>query len=143
MVIKGRSDAKRELVQKCGMEYSVSTKGTYDCVIEAVGSAQALEECLTLATPNGRVVLMGNPDGDKKLPQNVYWSILRKQLTLTGTWNSSYGGSESDWQEAVQNAAELCAERAISHILPWDELDKGLAIMKDQTEPYCKIILEF
>ena len=141
VVIKGRSEAKRELVQKCGMEYSVNTKDTYDCVIEAVGTTQALEECLTFATPNGRVVLMGNPDGDKKLPQNVYWSVLRKQLTLTGTWNSSYGGSESDWQEAVQNAAELCVERVVSHILPWDELDKGLAIMRDKTEPFCKIVI--
>ena len=28
--------------------------------------------------------------------------ILRKELNLVGTWNSSFGSRENDWREAVQ-----------------------------------------
>ncbi len=142
VVIKGRSEAKRELAEGCGLEYSVECGDSYDCVIEAVGSAQALEESLKLAAAGGRVVLMGNPDGDRMLSQNVYWKILRKQLRLFGTWNSSYGGAESDWQVVLHNMPTLKTENILSHILEWSELDQGLAIMRGKTEPYCKIMIK-
>lgn len=36
------------------------------------------------------------------MEKNVYWRILRKQLNLTGTWNSSYEKDEAcDWTEAL------------------------------------------
>lgn len=145
VVIKGRSEAKRDLVQRCGLEYAVSTKNTYDCVIEAVGSAQALEDCLSLASPGGKVVLMGNPDGDRTLPQNVYWSILRKQLTLTGTWNSSYGNGESDWTETVRAMVDnnLQIDRIVTHILEPKKLIDGLTIMREQRKLFCKVLLQY
>ena len=145
VVVKGRSEAKRELVQKCGLEYSTGTDGSYDCVIEAVGSEKALEESLSLAAPGGTVLLMGNPDGDRTLPQNLYWSILRKQLTLTGSWNSSFGGQKSDWRKTVLAISDgvLVVKPIISRTLEVDELDRGLALMRDKRETYCKIAVQF
>lgn len=143
VVVKGRNEKKRELIQRCGLEYSTSVEGQFGCVVEAVGTAKALEESLALTAPGSRVVLMGNPDGDRVLPQNLYWSILRKQLTLVGTWNSSYGSENSDWMEAVQIVAEdkIGIEAVVSHQLKREQLDDGLAIMRDKLEPYCKIVV--
>lgn len=145
VVVKGRNEAKRKLVQRCGLEYCVETRSSYDCVIEAVGTARALEESLALVVSGGRLVLMGNPDGDRTLPQNVYWSILRRQLTLIGTWNSSYGQAGSDWQETLRAMCEekLQTRALVTHVFDRTELDKGLAVMRNRTEPYGKIMMTF
>ncbi len=144
VVVKGRSEGKRKLSEACGMEYHVSCKGGYNCVIEAVGSNQALEDSLTMADAGGRIVLMGNPDGDRKFSQELYWSILRKQMTLIGTWNSSYGSPESDWTEAVQTMANgtLTVDAVISHLLDLPDLEEGLEIMRNKQQPYCKIVVK-
>lgn len=146
VVIKGRSEAKKPIVQRCGLEYaSVFRAGEeFDCVIEAVGSAQALEESLLLTKPGGKLVLMGNPDGPRTLSRDLYWRILRKQLTLTGTWNSSYGGKNSDWTEAVHamESGRLQTAGVITHVLKRAELERGLAIMRNRREPFCKVMLK-
>lgn len=145
VAVKGRNAAKRQIVWQCGLEYLDGTRTgeEFDCVIEAVGSGAALEESLLLTAPGGRLVLLGNPDGPRTLSQDLYWRILRKQLTLTGTWNSSYGGESSDWETAVSAMAggKLKAEAAASHVLGSGELVKGLRIMREKSEPYCKIVV--
>ena len=115
----------------------------FDCVIEAVGSAQALEESLILTAPGGRLVLMGNPDGPRTLSQDLYWRILRKQLTLIGTWNSSYGNADRDWTETVQAMADgrLQTDAFVTHILRDTELMDGLALMRDHSEDFCKVLV--
>lgn len=144
VVVKGRSEAKREIVERCGLEYSIGPNSRFDCVIEAVGSGNALEESLNLTTPGGRVVLMGNPDGERTLSQNLYWSILRKQLTLVGTWNSSYGERGNDWAETVQvtTMRKLKIDSTVSHTLELEKLGYGLSIMRERLEAYERIVVK-
>ncbi len=142
--VMGRSDGKRQLVQKCGLEYlSGETEERFDCVIEAVGTNNALLTSLKLAAPGGKIVLMGNPDGDRHLDQNLYWSILRKQLTLNGSWNSSYGGLGSDWAGVVEaiRTGTLQTGAVVSHVFGMDEALRALALMRDKREPYCKVVM--
>ena len=145
VVIKGRSEAKRSLVESCGLEYLTDTSGEqFERVIEAVGSEAALAESIDLTAPGGRLVLMGNPDGPRTLSQDTYWRILRKQLTLTGTWNSSFGSEDSDWAETVQKTAmrKLEIDAIVSHTLELDELGYGLTIMRKKLKPYERIIVK-
>ena len=146
VVIKGRGEAKRQIVQRCGLEYAADSRTgeEFGRVIEAVGSAQALEESLSLTAPGGKLVLMGNPDGPRTLSQDLYWRILRKQLTLTGTWNSSYGGENSDWAAAVQAMGEvtLQKEAVVSHVLEREALAARLAVMRGHTEAFCKVVVK-
>lgn len=144
VAIKGRSEAKRNLAESCGLEYLTDTAGEqFDQVIEAVGSETALIESIQLTVPGGRVVLMGNPDGPRTLSQDIYWRILRKQLTLTGTWNSSYRNMESDWAEVAEamKTGKLKAEAVVSHILSLEGLELGLSLMRNKTENCCKVIV--
>lgn len=147
VVIKGRSESKGQIVQQCGLEYKADSCAgeEFDCVIEAVGSAQALEESLLRTAPGGRLVLMGNPDGSRTLSQDLYWRILRKQLTLIGTWNSSYGNNDSDWSKSLYAMADgsLKSDGIVTHMLNREELPKGLEIMRSKSETFCKVILRF
>ena len=145
VVIKGRDDAKRKLVESCGLEYLTDASGKqFDRVIEAVGSETALTESIHLAAPGGRLVLMGNPDGPRTLPQDTYWRILRKQLTIVGTWNSSFGSGKSDWSETVDAiAGKLQTGPIVSYVLEKERLEFGLAAMRDKTKPCCKACITF
>lgn len=144
VVIKGRNEGKRKFAEGCGLEYLTDSSGEqFDRVIEAVGSEAALVESINLTAREGRLILMGNPEGPRTLSQDLYWRILRKQLTLTGTWNSSYGSEDSDWIETVKamSYGELRIRELVSHVQEGTELVKGLNIMKEKEEPYCKIVV--
>lgn len=135
------------------------TGGGADLVFECVGKADTCGMAIECAAPMGTVVLMGNPYGDMMLPRNTYWKILRDQLTLTGTWNSSFdiagapGGSEpsdapalatpDDWHYVLDRlaAGSVRPVQFITHRLPLSDLERGLRIMRDKTEDYCKIMV--
>ncbi len=56
--------------------------------------------------PHGACVFMGNPANDVSLEQNTYWQILRKELRIFGTWNSSYCENQNDWKESLKAMVE-------------------------------------
>jgi len=79
-----------------------------DVYIEAVGSCNAVETYLENVRPNGQIILVGNPSVDFKIEQKLYWQILRKQLTLTGSWNSSF---PCDWDGVIKNIKMLSIDK--------------------------------
>lgn len=114
-----------------------------DLAVEAAGNAAALEQCLLLVRPLGRVVLMGNPDGDVTLPQQAYWGILRKQLKLVGTWNSSYSSlPRNEWKLTLDFIAsgKLNVQRLITHRVALNELADAMRKMRDRSEFSTKIL---
>jgi L-iditol 2-dehydrogenase len=111
---------------------------SYDVCFEAAGTAEAFRRCIELARPNGDVVLIGNPGVDFKIEQNLYWKILRKQLTVAGIWNSRY---PSDWLTALENVNNLHPEHFISHKYKFEELDQALDMMYSKREKHGRAII--
>lgn len=147
VVVIGRNENKRQIIENCGLKYSVglptNEADSYDFVLEAVGSSEAVDTAIIATRRGGRMVLMGNPVSDIILSQVTYWKILRKQLRVSGTWNSSYDGvNASDWTDSVKALAnhEIEAKSLITHHFMQDELMAGLLLMKLHKEPYCKIM---
>lgn len=143
----GRNEAKKKLIEQFpGIIYTNSSEKAClqtDIVIEAVGTPAAIGEAVSLALPGGSIVLMGNPSGDINLPQDIYWKILRKQLRLSGTWNSSYGnGNGSDWKESIKVLMEKRFDAALLVTHKYDQLHlmDGLKLMERHKEPYCKVM---
>lgn len=142
ITIIGRSENKRMLIERCGLKYTIEPD-EYAFVLEAVGTPESITKAINSTLPGGNLVLMGNPSGDIMLNQNTYWRILRKQLKISGTWNSSYdGANRSDWTEAVGaiNTGLLNVQPLISHCIKQDSLMEGLELMRNKIEPYCKVM---
>lgn len=76
-----------------------------DVVVEGCGKSETFNYCLQTVSSFGTVICMGNPVEDIHTERDAYWTILRKQLTLKGTWNSSFHVRHSDWQ-MVRNMVE-------------------------------------
>lgn len=106
-------------------------------VVEASGSSAAFEHAVRAARTFGRVVLLGNPAGDMKLTQDGYWAILRKELKLFGSWNSSYSDlPKNEWQLALEFMRDkrLDLRPLITHPVALNELPDTLIRMRDRTE---------
>ena len=115
-----------------------------DIAIEAVGIPLTACNCLEAAASGGKVIFVGNPHGDFTFPQNTYWQILRKQLSIFGTWNSAYSDThKSDWNLVVDAMAKgmIDAKKLITHKFDLETMDKGLDIMKNNSEFFAKIMV--
>ncbi|MEY8338986.1 galactitol-1-phosphate 5-dehydrogenase [Lachnospiraceae bacterium 62-35] len=115
-----------------------------DIFFECVGKNETFMQAINSTAPAGRVCLVGNPYSDMLLNRNVYWKILRNQLTVLGTWNSSFTHEAGDdWHYALDRLSKkkICPSQLISHRFSLkEEMEKGFQIMRDKTEDYIKIM---
>ena len=118
-------------------------EGGPDIVVEAAGSPTTYNLAIDLARPEGRVVLMGNITGDLVVPQRRVSSILRKQLRITGTWNSSLVRPENEWAAVHGMVArgEIELSRLISHRIGLEELPAAIRMMEERREPFGKVMV--
>ena len=146
VTVIGRSEEKRKIANTFdNIKYAVGVQTTeqYDAVLEAVGSNTSIEQALTIVRPEGTVVLMGNPEGDIHLRKDVYWRILRKQLKVRGTWNSSYEKNQlCDWSEVRDNLNNhnIRVDGLITHYYTQNKLNDALDLMLHHKEAYCKVM---
>lgn len=112
---------------------------------ECVGKNETIETALKVTAPGGRIQLVGNPASDISFDRDTYWKILRNQLTVKGSWNSSFThDNDDDWHYVLNRLKEgkICPEMLISHRFGFNELNKGLDIMRNKTEDYIKVMIE-
>ena len=116
----------------------------FDCAIEGTGAGVALEKLLGGVKPFGTVVLMGNPGKEVTLTQQGYWKILRGELNLKGIWNNSYNEKENDWKDAIKAIADgkIDLKPLITHTVSLKDGLKGLEIMRDKKEFFCKVMID-
>lgn len=114
-----------------------------DVAVEGAGVSSTLEQCLKSTRPFGRVVAMGNPAGDMKLSQKAYWELLRKQLKIAGTWNSSYVSiPKNDWQLAMQAMVQdkIHVKPFITHRFTLEQCNEALEMMRERQIFFNKVM---
>ena len=86
---------------------------------------------------------MGNPMGDMNIKSDVYSLILRKELRITGTWNSSYNDMINDWEATIAAMADgsIKYEGLITHRYPLSAVNEALEMMRDKKEFFTKVML--
>ena len=116
--------SKVDFAKQIGFEHAVNslkidlpewinaqTRGVgVDIALEAAGASPSLESCLLATRKFGRVVAVGTPHKAMALSMAAYEALLRRQLTLTGTWNSVYTNlPKNEWK----TVAALIASKTI------------------------------
>ena len=144
-------EEKLAIAREMGFEHAINgaetdpveTLGRADIVVEAVGLSQTVNQAIDLAGPVGTVVFMGNISGDLEMPKARFSSILRKQLSLVGTWNSSISGHYgNEWAEtlAAMASGALRLKELISHRIDIDGLPGAVEMMGARTEFFEKVM---
>lgn len=160
IIVIGNKDFQKETILKlgipeenyCDSKSSDSDKwlkeksGNYgfDVFFECVGKNETINQAVDNTAPAGKVMLVGNPHSDISFDKNTYWKILRHQLMVTGTWNSSFTHeADDDWHYVLGKLSEgkISPENIITHKFAFDELEKGLIIMRDKTEGFLKVMI--
>ena len=134
-------DSKSEDVNQWIMQ---KTNGNgADVFFECVGKNETVVQAVNLTAPAGKICLVGNPYSNMELDKGTYWKILRNQLTITGTWNSSFTQEkEDDWHYVLDRLAQnkIQPSKLISHRYSLEDIEQGFRIMRDKTEDYIKVM---
>lgn len=151
ITVIGNKEIQKRTIHKLGLERvkyksfsNISDLSDCDIVFECVGSNEAINCAINIAAYGGKVVTVGNPKSDVTFDKNVYWKILRRQLTLIGTWNSSFTHEiNDDWNYVIGliGKHKIDISPIVSHRFSMADLDQGLKIMRDKTEEFMKIMI--
>lgn len=131
--LAGELDAVTHFVNTEKKWHSVSTQlaDKFDYVIENTGDPNRFLDSINLSKPGGKILWLGNITGDLELKKNVVSTILRKELTIHGTWNSRFNtASNDDWVSTVQLMANgFRPSKFISHKVKLSDLPEILSRM--------------
>ena len=139
---KSYCDSKTQNVSEWIMQHTNHVGA--DVFFECVGRNETLSQAVDLTAPMGRICLVGNPYSDMTLEKSVYWKILRNQIAITGTWNSSFTHqNDDDWHYVLGRLAQkkISPKQLISHELKLEDAESGFLTMRDKREDYIKVMI--
>lgn len=116
-----------------------------DVFFDCVGRNEAVTLAVDYTAPGGNVVCVGNPASDITLEKTTYWKILRNQLRVNGTWNSSFLHDVSDDWHYVMSRLEcgrIKPELLITQQYEFSDLLSGFELMRDKKKEYVKVMGE-
>ena len=106
-------------------------------VIEAVGAPKLFEEAVKIASPAGRVVILGFTKQPAQLGE---FDLTTKELDIRGSrMNAGKFPDVAAWFDAgaVQPA------KLVTHAFPFTEIAQALKLIEEQPGETCKVILTF
>lgn len=152
--------AKLDIARRCGFAnlYNSAERNPVDVIrevtagrgahiaIEAAGVPQTTVQALDAVRDSGRVVLLGNPSGDVTLPAALISRAMRREITIAGTWNSTYSarGGDDDWRTALDAMASgaLRLKPLITHIVPLDQAWETLKNIRGKAGVFSKVLIQ-
>lgn len=159
ILVIGNKDYQKECVKKLGIDDSCyydnrdleakdwifnNTDGNgVDIFFECIGKNESISMAVDMMAPSGEIVFVGNPYSDITFEKQVYWKILRNQLKINGSWNSSFTNEpDDDWHYVIERlkSGKISPSEFISHKYSMEGLIKGFEIMRDKSEDYVKIM---
>lgn len=138
------SPAKLDFAVRLGFQavFSGELKGrenAFGVCVEACGLSVTRNAAVSCCARGGHVFLIGNPADKLEMERGVYSSILRKELSFTGSWNSS---PEPDWREVLAHAGkDLDLRTLITSIHPLREAGETFQELLTGGGASCKTLL--
>ena len=124
----------------CGAK-PLTAEADPDVYIDCCGANAALNEMLSRAKAQATIVLLGNAARDVVIDKKAYAQILRRELTLRGTWNSRVG-KHDDWRAVLSFLADgrLDLSDVITHRYPLNGAEKALETLASHKE-FCEKVM--
>jgi L-iditol 2-dehydrogenase len=139
LIDASKADPVKEIVRQ------TDNKGV-DMSIEGAGRPITFLQALKVVRKLGQVILMGNMQGQVVIPPPEFSSILRRQLVIHGTWNSSFTPlPKHEWQTGLEFIASgrLHLKPLISHRFSPDRAKEVFERLATAKEFFNKVIFIF
>lgn len=134
-------DSRKQEVYSWVMEHTQGAGA--EVFFECVGRNETVRDAICGTAPGGSVQMIGNPASDMTFDRNTYWVLLRNQLNVLGSWNSSYTHDmRDDWHYVLDRlqGGRIQPEQFITQKITMEELERGFLLMRDKTEEYVKVM---
>jgi threonine dehydrogenase-like Zn-dependent dehydrogenase len=138
VALEARHPHQHEIRERLGF---AEPAGLYDVVVEAAGSASAIQRSVELARPGATIVILGVVTGPLDVP---FTSLLTKELTIT----ASMGYCGHPGHREMQDAAQMLADRPeipaslITHRFPLEDATEAFRVASDRAAGAVKVIVE-
>ncbi|AXH34347.1 galactitol-1-phosphate 5-dehydrogenase [Humibacter sp. BT305] len=105
-----------------------------DIAVEASGLGLTLLQAVGSAAHRGQVILLGDLSTDAELKKETVSRILRRELTLRGTWNATIAPrGANDWEMVVASLGRtLAVDDLVSHVEALDDAPAVFARLADR-----------
>jgi len=116
--------------------------GGVDRTLELAGDPTTQEQSVLVTAKRGSCVWAGISHRSLTISEKAVDDILRKEMTVKGSWNSSYTPLVNDWETALSfmGKGRLRADNIISHRLPLAEVPEALKMMQARRVYYNKVM---
>lgn len=114
-----------------------------DISVECAGSPVTFNQCIQVTRRLGKIILIGNIEEEIVIPPKVHSEILRKQLTLLGSWGTSFISLDHDWRIVLDllNNKRLIVKPFISHRYPLSKVQEAFEMIYNRREFFNKVII--
>jgi L-iditol 2-dehydrogenase len=116
-----------------------------DVAVETAGVSETQEQCLRIAGNHSRILYLGTSHRNVIIPPETFERILRKELTVTGAWNSysaPFPGRE--WYAVIDYAKRgiLKIDPLITHTFGLDDAPSVFRELLEKRYFYNKVVFE-
>lgn len=114
-----------------------------DLSIEAAGSEEALKQAIQVTRRLGRIILVGRAEKDIVFNWDIFASILRKELTIYGSWGFDFNEFPTyAWQTCLKFMANgrIKIKPFITHRFKLEDVKNVFDMMYRKEEFYNKVI---
>lgn len=114
-----------------------------DVVIEGTGSSGGINTAVECVRAFGHIAMLGNPHQDTTIKLANHSNILRKEITVSGVWNSYYlNVPVNEWKFTVENidSGKLKVSDLITHKSDLQNLKKLFDQIYTHEITICKAI---
>ncbi len=123
---------------------SAQTDGVMaDVSFEGAGVSKSVENCLLATRKFGKVIGVGIPHKEITVSMQAYQVLLRRQLSLVGTWNSIYSSlPKNEWKLVVNLISDgtIDVSPLVSHRISLSERAAPIEMMAERKEFFNKIM---
>jgi L-iditol 2-dehydrogenase len=115
-----------------------------DVVIESAGAVKTVENSIFVAGKQARVVLMGTPHSDVQINDKIFEGILRKELTVRGSWCYDYKELPFDeWQVGIDylNSEKVKVEHLITHRFKFEDVMEAYKVVQTRDNYFNKVLI--
>lgn len=111
-----------------------------DCAIDFVSNSQSTNLMIDSIRPHGRLVTVGNPSTDVTIAKNSYSQILRKELNISGVWNSR----RDDWFEVIDliSNKSVDVKSLITHRYDYKDFKKAFENMRNNQVNHNELVIK-
>jgi 2-desacetyl-2-hydroxyethyl bacteriochlorophyllide A dehydrogenase len=140
LIVFGQRPAQAGLAAELGATgFATAPTGRFDLVIEAAGTAGAVEHALGLARRGGRVVLIGLAGNDVRAGFPID-DVVNNDLVIS----ASFAYTSAAWAEvtALLSSGQLTLSPLITHRFPLEAYEDAYRVLRESFGPRGKVILD-